>query len=138
MPNKQIASLLICTVTLLGVVPSRAVAQTSGQSKLAISEQSLNDEQARPTPDLKAVFAEKMADIKAGSLAEANLKRIKKGEMYPQSGTKSNSGLSKKEKIFLVVFLVALTGLAIVAAVNRDENSPPICADEPRDINCTP
>jgi len=116
MLKKQIASLLVCTVTLLTVSPTKASAQTLAQSSAAHTEPIFGAAPAIPKPALKTSLAGEIAKLKAHTLTAADARRIEKERQDPQSGPKAKEGWSRRDKIFLVVFIVgtaALVGLLI-------------------------
>lgn len=126
MKMKTIASLLICALTLLTVTPSKAVAQR---------EQNPGGVQAKPRPHLKSLFAEETANVKVGTLSAADIKRLEKERLDPQSTARPNSGFSKREKILAVVIVVAITAVAIVL-VHNGVDPKPRCEDDPSAPGC--
>lgn len=118
---KSIACLLICGVTLLAASPSKAFAQTGGPTAGAPADSK---------PRLKELFDEGLAKKKAGTLSEADLKRLEKERLFPQSAPRGSSGFSKRDAVLVVVLVVVIVGLALVLEHNgvnpvvRCEESP--------------
>lgn len=135
---KQVASLLLCAVTLLAVAPSKAFAQTVSQPAVAVREQHTGGAQAKPKHELKALFAEELAKHKAETVSAAESKRLAKGWLNPQSTPKHSSGFSKKDAFLVVLLIVVITGLAIVLVHNGAEGGVPSCSVDPSDPNCVP
>jgi hypothetical protein len=106
MLRQFLASFLVCAVTLLMVPPANNFAQTQPN---AAGDQYLRDAQTR-TPDLKASFAAEMTRIKAGTLTKADLERIQGASQNP----KPQSSFTKRQKIFLALWIVVMTGLVVV------------------------
>lgn len=121
---------------LLTVAPPTAFAQTIGQPLVEQREQNLNGvPQPKSKLDLKASFAKEIANVKAGALSAADLKRLEKERLESQATTQPKSGFSKQEKILAVVIVVAITAVAIVLVHNGVE---PItrCEDDPSAPDC--
>ena len=132
---KSIAGLLICAVTLLAVWPSKAFAQTQGYTAIAPRGENPSGEPARSKPQLKELFAREMAKNKAGTLSVADLKRLEKESLFPQSAPRGSSGFSKRDAALAVVVLVVIVGLAIVLAHNG-VNPVVSCEDSPGTPDC--
>ena len=131
---KSIACLLICGVTLLAVSPSKAFAQTGRRLAVAPRGEDLSGEPAKSKPQLKEIFAGEVAKNKAGTMPEANLKRLEKESLFPQSAPKSH-GFSKKHAVLAVVIVVVIVGLAIVLEHNG-VNPVVRCEDNPGAPDC--
>lgn len=106
MLTKLIASFVICTVTLL-TVPTNNFAQSQQN---ASSDQYLRDARTKRTTDLKSSFAAEMARIKAGTLTKADIER----SQTPSQNPKPPSSFGTKQKLFLALWIVVMTGLVVV------------------------
>lgn len=132
---KPVASSLMCAALLLTVAPSRAFAQTMNQPAVATREQNSDGARASGKPDLKARFAEEIANAKAETLSAEGIKRLDREKLPPQSTVKS--GFSNKNVVLAVVIVVVIVGLAIVLAHNGvDPNVS--CDADPLAPNCVP
>jgi hypothetical protein len=136
MLKKTIAPLLIGTVLLFTLVPSKAFAQTPAQPKAAASEHTLSNAQVKPQPELKAVFAREMANVKARTLTAADYKWIEKKRQEQESKQASKGGMTKGEKIGLVVFIVGTTVLVALLLIHGIDDSAPTCFDDPSNPLC--
>ncbi len=135
MRTKSIACLLICGVVLLAVSPSKAFAQLGSRPAAATGGGIPGGEPVKSKPSLKEVFAREVARNKAGAISEADIKRLEKGWMFPQSAPKPSSGFSKKKAVLVVVMVVAMVGLAVVLVHNGVE--PVVrCEDDPVAPEC--
>jgi hypothetical protein len=123
MLRKFITYFLVCTVALLTVPTSNNFAQTQLNTE---GDQYLRDAQFKRTTDLKGSFATEVARIKAGTLTKADFERIQKASQNP----KAQSSFSKREKIFLAVWIVVMTALVVVVIKH------PCKAKDPKD--CEP
>lgn len=135
MLRKTIAPLLIGTVMLFTLGPSKGFAQTPAQPKVAESHYTLSDAQVKPKPDLKAVFAKEMVTVKARTLTATDYERIEKNQQDDASKQAAKKGLTKKEKIGLVVFIGVMTAFTIAVLI-RGINTSPSCVDDPFATNC--
>ena len=106
MLTKLIASFLLCTVTLL-TLPTNNLAQNQQN---AANDHYLRDVKTKQAPDLKASFAAEMARIKAGTLTRADIERSQNTGQNP----KPPSSFTNKQKIFLALWIVVMTGLVVV------------------------
>lgn len=131
---RSIASLLLCGVTLLAVSPSKAYAQLAAQPAVIPKRDSLSVEPLKPKPRLKEAFAGEVAKNRGRVLTEADIKRLEKESLFPQT-TPSSSGFTKKEAVLVVLLVVAIVGLAIMIA-NNTEEQPPDCSLDPSDFRC--
>ncbi len=121
---------------LLAVAPSKAFAQTLSQTVVAQSEQNISRLEIKSKPNLKTLFAEETAKNKSrATLSAADIKRLEKENLNPQTTTRSGSGFSKRDAILAVVIVVAITALAIVLAHNGVDPKPR-CEDEPGTPDC--
>ena len=123
MLTKFIAYFLVCTVALLAVPTANNFAQTQLNTE---GDQYLREAQTTRTSDLKGSFAAEVAKIKAGTLTKADFERIQKASQNP----KPQSSFHKREKIFLAVWIVVMTGLVVVLIKH------PCKAKDPKD--CEP
>lgn len=133
---KSIASLLLCGVTLLAVSPSEAFAQTGGRPAVVPRGESLSGGRAKSKPQLKEVFAGEVAKNRAGTMSEADIKRLEKESLFPQSAPKSH-GFSKRDAALVVLIVVVIVGLAIVLEHNG-VRSVVRCEDSPGTPDCVP
>lgn len=123
MLTKFIAYFLVCTVALFAVPTANNLAQTQLNTT---GDQYLPDAQTKRTSALKASLAAEMARIKAGTLTKADLERIQKTGQHP----KPQSSFPKRDKIFLAVWIIAMTALVVVLIKH------PCKAKDPKD--CEP
>lgn len=135
MLKKTIAPLLTGTVMLFTLVPSKAFAQTPAQPQVAESRQALSDAQVKPKPDLKAVFAKEMANVKTSTLTATDYKRIEKRRQQHEARQATGNALSKREKIGLVVLIVAIVAITTALLIRGIEDSPS-CFDDPGHPDC--
>lgn len=134
---KSVASLLLCGVMLLTVSPSKAFAQIVAQTAAAPRGASPGGEPSKSQPRLKELFAEVAAKNKAGTISEADLKRLESERLFPQTAPRASSGFSKKKVVLAVVIVVVIVGLAIVLEHNG-VNPTVRCEDEPGTPDCVP
>ncbi len=127
MLKKQIASLLVCTVTLFSIALPNAFAQSFTQSEGEKIEYTLSATKAKPIPDFKTSLDGEMAKIKAES-STINFKRIQDNEQNPQPPAKSDPLRSKK---FLVIFGIGMVALIVLLAVKGVDNPAPRCSEDP-------
>lgn len=135
MSTKSIACLLMCVVTLLAVSPSKAFAQLGSQPAVASRAENPGGEPVKSKPSLKELFERGAAKNKAGAISEADLKRLEKERMFPQSAPKTGSSFSKRKAILVVVLVVVIVGLAVVLEHNG-VNPVVRCEDDPWDPDC--
>lgn len=113
MLKNLLALILVFALALLVVQPG-----VRAQTRLAeTTPDSLPGSQAKTKAktqtDLKAYFDSELRTMKNRSLTSADLVRIEKNSQTPKP--KSASSLTNKEKVFLALFIVCLTGLVIYA-----------------------
>jgi hypothetical protein len=132
MLKKTIAPLLIGSVVLFSLGPSKTFAQTTTQPKTAESEHIWIDTRVEPKLDFKAAFSKEMANVKARTLTLADYERIEK----QQQAQASRKGWTKGEKIGLVVIIGVVTAFTIAVLI-RGINTTPSCVDDPFATNCT-
>jgi hypothetical protein len=125
MLKKTIAPLLIVTVMLFTLEPSKVFAQTLSQPKAAESEHTLSNAQVKPKPDLKAVFATEIMNAKNRTPTAADYKLIAKKQQQQAPG----NSLTKREKIGLIVFIVAMVAIT-TALLIRGINTSPNCFED--------
>ena len=135
---RPIVSLLLCGVTLLAVSPSKAFAQTAGRPAAAAPAprgEELSGGRAKSEPRLEEVFAGEVAKGgAAGVMSEADVKRLEKESLFPQSAPRSH-GFSKKKALLAVVIVVVIVGLAVVLEHNG-VRSVVRCEDDPGAPDC--
>lgn len=136
MLKKTVVPLLIGSVMLLTLGPSKTFAQTPAQPKAAESEHSLSDPRVEPKSELKAVFAKELANVKARSLTAADYERIEKQRQAQASQQAAKKGWTKRDKIILVVFIVGMTALVTALVIHGIDTSTPSCFDEPSNPLC--
>ena len=127
-----IASIMLFTqlfTQLFTPGPSQIFAQTRAQPKAAESGHSLIDTRVEPKPDLKAVFAKELANVKARTLTAADYDRIEK-QKQAQAQQASRKGWTKGEKIGLVVIIGVVTAFTIAVLI-RGINTTPTCVEDP-------
>jgi hypothetical protein len=88
--------------------PARNFAQTGHKTT---DKQYLRDSLTKRTPDLKGSFAAEMARIKAGTLTRADIERTQTASQNPQDPSK----FTRKQKLFLALFIVIMAGVVVVA-----------------------
>ena len=108
MKKAFIACLLICTVTLLSVPPAKTIAQTQPNS---LADQYVRSTLTRQRPDLKATFNAEIAGIRAGTLTKAEAEK----RQVNNQNQKKPSSFTNKQKIFLALWIVIMTGIVVVA-----------------------
>ena len=133
MLKKSIARLLICAVMLLTLGPSKVYSQTLSQPKAAESERALSSAQVKTRTGLKMIFAKELLKARASASSSVDYKRYAEQQQQPQG---SKGGWSKKDKIFLAVFIVGMTALVTVLLIHGIDTSSPTCLDEPSNPNC--
>ena len=136
MLKKTIVPLLIGSVMLFTLGPSKTFAQTPAQPKAAESEDSLIDRRVEPKPDLKAVFSNEIANVKVRTLKAADYERIEKQQQAQASQQASKKGWTRGEKIGLVVIIGVVTAFTIAVLI-RGINTTPSCVEDPFATNCT-
>jgi len=136
MLKKKVTSLLICVVVLIATAPSGAFAQTLAHTALADSGGRSSDAKAKPKQDLRGSFAEVMAKSRAGTVTEADIKRLETDRLNPQTSAKAQSGFTKKQKILVFSIVAGLVGLAVVLAVTTKKGGHTFCDVDPTDPNC--
>ncbi|MCU1266282.1 MAG: hypothetical protein JWM21_2600 [Acidobacteria bacterium] len=104
MLKTSIACLLVWTVMLLAL-PTRSTAQTRAEPAGALAVR----ETLTRKSDLKLTFAAEVERIRADT-NKVNAERIRQASQNP----KPPSSFSKKDKIFLALFIVVMTGLVVV------------------------
>jgi hypothetical protein len=118
-----LAGFLVLAILLYTIQPRISRAQTPQAE--ADKPVPANSER-RSTPELKLAIASEISSLKAANLTKADLKKIEQGTQT----TKSESGFTKKQKIFLALWIVVMTGLVIVLIKH------PCRAKDPKD--CEP
>lgn len=108
MSTKLIACLLVFTVTLMTMPPGRTLAQTQTKST---DEQYLFEPLTTRKPDLKATFAAEVAQLRAGTITKAEFARIQQTNQSQNPQSK----FTKRQKIFLALFIVIMAGVVVVA-----------------------
>lgn len=136
MLKKAIAPSLIGAVMLLAL-PSKALSQTPARHRAADKEHALSAGPLRPESNLRAVFAEEVASMKARNLTAADYRRIKKAQDDQQTQQAQKKGWTKGEKIGLAVFIVGMTVLIAVLIKYGVDNPLPSCAEQPDAVECT-
>jgi hypothetical protein len=126
--RKTAAPLLVCASLLFNFAPPKAVAQTSARSR----QPAEGVTQATPKPDLKAAFGEGVASAKLRTPTAAEYMRLDAARQQQAA----KSGLSKNDKILLVVFAVSMTVL-IIALVKHGIEPSTSCSEDPSDPFCT-
>ncbi|HEX8492357.1 MAG TPA: hypothetical protein VF658_05910 [Pyrinomonadaceae bacterium] len=124
MLKKTIAPLLIVTVMLFTLELSKVFAQTPAQPKAAESEHTLNNAPLKPQPDLKAVFATEIMNAKNRTPTAADYKLMAKKQQQA-----TGNSLTKREKIGLIVFIVAMVAIT-TALLIRGINTEPNCFED--------
>ena len=132
MLKELIAPLFVSTIMLLALVPSKALAQ----AKAAESDPTLSSVQVKPRLDLKAAFAKEIAEAKARTLTAADYRRIEKERQDQQSQQASKQGLTKREKIGLIVGGLVIVAVTVVLLIEGIADDPPFCFEAPDDPYC--
>ena len=108
MPKTPISSLLIFAVALMTLPTGRVFAQAPLNTA---SETYLRDVPARK-PDLKASFAKQLTLVREAKLKAADFDRMASQNQQQQQQPKPS--FSRKEKIFLALWVVVMAGLVAV------------------------
>ena len=95
----------------------------------------MSGEWAKTKPRLKELFAGEVAKNKAGAMSEADIKRLEKESLFPQTAPKNSSGFSKKNAFLAIVIVVVIVGLAIVFEHNG-VNPVVRCEEDPGAPDC--
>ena len=135
MLKKTIVPMLIGSVVLFTLGPSKTFAQTPAQPKAAQSEHSFIETPLEPKLDLKAVFSKEMANVRTRTLTAADYERIEKQQQAQASQQASKKGWTKGEKIGLAVFIGVMTAFTITVLI-RGINTDPTCVEDPFATNC--
>lgn len=136
MLKKTIAPLLIGTVMLFTLPPSKALSQTLSPPKAVESDHGLSEWPTKPSPDLKAAFTKEMANIQARSLTADDYERLENKRQNAASQRANKRHWTRAEKIGLVVFIGVMTAFT-VAVLIRGINTETSCMDDPFAPNCT-
>lgn len=128
MLRKTAATLSVCAGLLFNFAPPKALAQTPTRPQPAVAVT-----QATPKPDLKAAFDKEVASAKLHTPTPAEYRRLDAARQQQQT---TKSGLSKNDKIILVVFAVSMTVL-IIALVKHGIEPSTSCSEDPSDPFCT-
>jgi len=127
MLKKLISALLVWAVALLTVTPPSVSAQTLkrslAQSGTELIEPNPKPPAPKPKPELRKSFAAEMAGIKAGTLSDADLQRLEKEQQDQQSSKPSGAKWTRRNTIFMTLFVVVLTGVVWVAIKHRCRDS---------------
>ncbi len=134
MLKKQIAFLLVCTVTLLSVAPPDTFAQSLAPPNYASSERDLSEVKVKSKTDMKTSIAEETAKIKAESLT-TDFKRLERQQQNPQPSPKPKGAFSKGDKILLFAFIVG-TSAVVTLLLIKGINPRPLCEEVPNDPSC--
>jgi len=112
MLKSLLASFLIATILIFTIQPRAGRAQTQVETFPPQGDNFPAGSQPMPHSDrdLKSRFASELRDLKAGTLTSANVKKIQQNSQTP----KDNSKFTRKQKIFLALFVVLMTGLVVV------------------------
>jgi len=106
MLKKPISSLLIFAVALMTLPTARGFAQTP----LNAAGETYLREMPAPKTDLKASFAKQLTSVREGKLKAADFDRMASQNQQQQPKT----SFSRKEKIFLALWVVVMAGLVAV------------------------
>jgi hypothetical protein len=123
MLKKSISTLLVFAVALVTVAPPRVFGQTItqplAQPATSVIEPNLPAPPATPKPDLRKSLAAEVTKINTGPLTEADLKRLEREQQGQPSGAPPKSEWTRKNTIFLTLFIVVMTGVVWVAIKHR-------------------
>ena len=72
---------------------------------------------ATPKSDLRTLLAAEMSKIKDGRMSDADIKRLDQQQSRNQQSHKS--GWTRKNTIFMTLWVVVITGLVVVAIKHR-------------------
>ena len=136
MLKKTISPLLITTLLLFTLAPSKAFSQTRSQPNAAESVHALGEKNVKAKPDLKAAFAREMANIRVRTLTAGDYERLEKKRQDDASKQATKKGWTKGEKIGLVVFIGVMTAFTIAVLI-RGINTEPNCVEDPFAVNCS-
>jgi hypothetical protein len=112
MLKSLLASFLAVTILILTIPPRAGRAQNHAKPTPSNGEHIPAGSLSKPgpDPDLKSRFASELRDLKAGTLTSADVKKIQQNSQTP----KDDSKFGRKQKIFLALFVVLMTGLVVV------------------------
>lgn len=114
MLRKLISALLVIVVTLVTVGSPKVFAQTLPLPATSVIEPTLPVPPAKAESELRKSVAAEVTKIKVGPLTEADFKRLEKERQAQQSGAPAKSGWTRKNTIFMTLFVVLMTGVVIV------------------------
>lgn len=122
MSKSLLASYLVLAVLIFAIQPQIGRAQSHSQPSPPVHAQPL-DPQIDAKADLKRVFAPKVRQIREANLTGSDLKRIETDSQTPQP----QNVFTRKQKLFLALWIVCMTGLIVVLIKH------PCKAKDPRD-----
>ena len=114
MLKKPISALLVIVVALVTVGPPKVFAQTLAQPATSVIEPTSPAPPAKSKSDLRKSLAAEVARIKAGPLTEADFRRLEKERQAQQSGVPHQKSWTRKNTIFMALFVVMMTGVVVV------------------------
>lgn len=117
MQKKLVSSFLVFAIALVTVAPPRTSGQTTTQTLAPPATSANSNLSALPEKakfDLKTSLAAEMAKIKAGTLTEADAKRLEQDQQDQQAGDSHKPSFTRKQKMFLALWIVVMTGLVVV------------------------
>ena len=127
MLKKPICALLVFAIALVAVSPPKVFAQNLVQPMepgTSLFDGDLPNSTAGPKSDLRKALAAEVARIKAGPVTEADHKRLEKARQNQQSGEPKEGKWTKKNTIFMTLFVVCMTGLVIVLIKHACKDTP--------------
>jgi hypothetical protein len=128
MPKKTVSAFLVFAIALVTVVPQRVFAQTSAPLATSPVESNSSDQPATPSADLRKSMAVEVAKVKAGPLTKADVKRIEKEQQGRQISNSAKPGFTRKQKIFLALWILVMTGV-VWGAIKHACKDPKPCPD---------
>lgn len=117
MLKKPVCALLVFAIALVTVTPkvfAQTLVRPMTEPRTSLFDGDLPNATAGPKSDLRKALAAEVARIKAGPVTEADHKRLEKARQSQQSGEPHEGKWTKKNTIFMALFVVCMTGLVIV------------------------
>jgi hypothetical protein len=124
--NTMIGAILVMAVTTITVAPPAVFGQTLLAPASSTVDLNVPSAPESRKPDLKKALAEAVANLKAGDSNAANLKRPGTQQQNPHSSGSTRPAFTRKEKIFLALFVVMMAG-TVAALIKHGCKVPHSC-----------
>ncbi|MDQ3743405.1 MAG: hypothetical protein M3444_03385 [Acidobacteriota bacterium] len=135
---RRFASATICACMLLAFAPSRALAQTQTQPRAAAAERRvLTDPRAETRLPLKALFAERVSEIKTSGLTEADFRRFEQQQQQQGTQQQPKQKWTKGKKAVVIILVAVVAGVCIWAIAHPGHDPLPDCANDPSNTLCS-